>query len=103
MTNEEIEKRFLFDLNMGVFRCINGDYPTVIRFIERKRDKSRFRLISILDNLGFERNEYHLSPRNMIIVTISTRNKKYNIRNNEYLNPDWYYNKVPDYVKRYKI
>jgi len=101
MTNEEILKRFEFDLRMGRFKSVNNlKVKNVYAF--RLARLSEFLLLSkILDKLGFTSNNFQPMHTNKGI-SIKVDDKiywTYQIDLNE-INDDE--NKLPEYCKRYK-
>ena len=98
MTNEEIEKRFLFDLEMGVFKkhiplIKNIDQP-VYTFITS--DKI-LKLLNLLENIGYTQISKINNP---ILVAINTKRKIYGPMSIE---TEERYNEIPNYISQYSI
>jgi len=107
MTNEEIRKKFLFDLTMGRFERIITD-----QIIFYGPYLETFQLAMVLIDLGFENAEYEdkLKRNNFILldrteIRIFTETKSFHtywipssIGNSNPINQQ-----IPDYVKKYKI
>jgi len=117
MTNEEIEKRFLFDLEMGRFKCINFNNRGDIFF---NRSIFSFKLLTLLKNIGYTIDEdscdinidylkKSLESRETYISVYKKYDNIYDVFEWGYIeddikknNPE-YFNKIPDYVKDYKL
>ena len=103
MTNEEIIKRFTFDLELGVFERKNRNNCCIYYF--NIPDKNGLDLISsILDDMNFYYYEYfydntienNVTPT-ILIVNLTVKNYYFN----SYI---YYskYNKLPEYLYDYK-
>jgi len=114
MTNRDIERKFMFDLEMGVF---NKDSSKVINF---KTNEDSPKLLKILDNLGRSDNEpdrvfMYKDPyikglmENKAYITIDMNDSSYAVRkfDNAYLSefPGLCSRMIdiPEYVKEYKL
>jgi len=104
MTNQEIEKRFLFDLEMRVFKCLHHEtHPKIIVFKNTKeRDKSRFKLLRILEKIGFKSYYINIPSRNIVLFEIDIEDKSFNVSKG-YIYNVFNYNEIPDYINRYKL
>jgi len=105
MTNQEIEKRFLFDLEMGVFRAIdNVDYTWFI-----STDEYGYKTIcELLDNIGFTTFNYYnqglrYATGKVVYIGIQVKHKKYSIYIRNIQLSDIVVNSIPEYVKEYSI
>jgi len=111
MTNEEIEKRFKFDLEMELFKTDPSYEDKVISFkdFNSYSPNNVNNLISILRNMSYETlelNEYsHSFTKNLLMI--NTKFKIYMIRYSRdpqlnYLEKEGLINQIPDYIKEYK-
>jgi len=122
MTNEEIEKRFLFDLEMGVFKTSSYDYfhiksdENAIAFIEyyRRSTENVAKIMYILRKNGFKVDRYtsdsfrDLDDDSRAIIVIGRQRKLFtkiicdiSVSYKELVGS--YCNKIPDYIKEYKL
>jgi len=109
MTNEKIEKKFLFDLNMDVFKVFPTDKTEWYFF---RCDRNILKLMKLLDNNGFS-HEYVMEYitytkrdlRNFSRNYIISINRDYNTyRITEYQRYlKIYCNEIPNYIKRYDM
>jgi len=116
MTNEEIERKFEFELSIGLFKH-SIRYPDEILF---KRGSRTYKLLKLLTNIGFVSDEDSLltlckesyikellESRNGVYLEISMKDRIVDIDTNwNYLNPITQttdFNEIPRYVKDYQI
>ena len=99
MTNKEIEKRFEFDLNMGLFKS-NTSRENISYIIVSKNDNSYKILCRILNKIGYK--YFKLRPiitgNNILSIAISPNRKIY--RESIYSSR---YPKLPDYTMEYSL
>jgi len=101
MTNEEIEKRFLFDLEMEVFT----KYMNTYIFITHKRCsyKKIFKFYKLIENIGYKNNVSCINER--IPLAIILNKDKKTIIESACLGRDqaekW--TKIPSYINKYSI
>jgi len=108
MTNEDIEKRFLFDLEMGVFKTADTKderyNDRIIVFINNK-ERSIMKLIRLLYSINYKKRNFSYVEDSSMIVIIDKANKTFKI---ESLSNSFYYdtpntNELPNYIKEYRI
>jgi len=106
MTNEEIAKKFLFEVEMGLF----GKYNDSIKIMGKSKEIDKVEKI-LVEN-GYSKNEpitnlYYLFEFDTYsILTLSTELKKYYrtyLKNVKYLESYMSYNHLPDYIKDYVL
>ena len=109
MTNHEIEKRFLFDLEMGVFTQYND---TVIFNNRHYLDELTMKLL--LKNIGFRidntlyvvfGHRLYETTRCKPSIMVNLKSKIFS-NNSLYVTADdyeKYFNELPDYIKEYKV
>jgi len=109
MTNKEIEKRFLFDLEMGAFT----QYTDTMIFHNRNYlDELQMKLL--LKNIGFKSDNtlyvifghrLYETTRSKPSIMINTKSKAFSNRNIHVTADDYekYFNELPDYIKEYKV
>jgi len=114
MTNEEIEKRFMFDLEIGMFKRRKESVDNIISFVGYKTASctSIIKIRIILMKYGYKINKYSdyfecMYKFNRASIDIDTKNKiLYTERvmgnYNDLINKR-NYNKLPDYIKRYRL
>ena len=103
MTNEEIEKRFEFDMNIGLFRSYVMD--DTILFMFPNIDRTIYRLLKILENLGYEYNsDTKLKPSFLkfsksFAIIIQSDIKKF------YFTEPYYFEQqeLPEYIHKYTL
>ena len=104
MTNEEIEKRFEFDLNMNVFKTYNAivSGKEFIRFKIELQNKSFTKLFYVLRNIGYKIHDASLPLCNANTINISVEEKT--LRTTSLSSPSkGYNNEIPEYIKEYEI
>jgi len=99
MTNEEIEKRFLFDLEMGVFNSVDSTNKS-FRFISNDRQIIE-KFVHILNLLSYKFTGNNV-PYGMQTVYVNT-NKTYELWNSNYTGKENDSNFIPEYIKEYQI
>jgi len=98
--NEKIEKKFLFDLEMGIFKV--DKQSDVIVF---HKEKTKYlQLEAILNKFGFTRLTFSNSYSTVIGIDLNEKIYFINIREI----PDFSYdikcfNKIPEYIMEYKL
>jgi len=104
MTNQEIEKRFQFDLEMGVFKCLHPDsHSKQIVFTNiRERDKSRFKLVKVLEKIGYMKDSINMPSRNIVLIVVNIDTKDFTA-NKGYLYDFLNYNDIPNYISKYRL
>jgi len=104
MSNEEIEKRFLFDLEMGIFKCLHSEsHPKIISFINVKfLNKANSKLIRLLENIGFVSYYINLPSEIDSLIEINTEDKTFNVGKG-YLFNVFNYNEIPYYISQYQL
>jgi len=116
MTNEEIEKRFKFDLNMGVFKSKPFvKYGNILYFSSNNLQYYDYnRLICLLESLNFERywtsdlyNALFDKWKDKCVIKVFLDKNQYHIvkyseRRSIYDNKD-YFNEIPNYINSYKV
>jgi len=104
MTNEEIEKRFLFDLEMGRFDIYtNTQGVREIRFIVSRYLIRKF--MTLLENLNYSYKEWHkcFIDVNDRLIRIFLNSKKFWIQDvNTHVRYECL-NSTPNYIKEYMI
>jgi len=107
MDSEKIEKKFLFDLHMGIFKPY-GHYDKLCAF---KCDRNIIRLVRLLENNGFKEvtvKGYKYTRKDLrnfnkrFSINISIENKEFHIVDRLHCYEN-YYNTIPNYIKRYDI
>jgi len=105
MTNEEILKRFQFDLEMGLFSSSLNSHLSIFKFSEVLNDREReFKVFkSILRKLDYYIPQDLLKAR--FADGISIDKSAENFWTWQELNPDIdkYCIKIPDYLKEWKL
>ena len=101
MTNEEIEKRFEFELLMGLFKLENSKLKaSAIRV--SKKDKSSKILFRILKNLGYKHVTKQFAKSILynkdFLVIIISKSKEFEPWNTILDGP-----KLPDYAMKYSF
>jgi len=110
--NERIAKRFEFDLTMGLFKPINSrlnafksvdtNDDTYIFIIHEKSDYIRFS--KVLESIGFKVRHMSFNFPLTKGITISLKDKNFWTFQRSYrTNPFVSENKLPDYIKEYKL
>jgi len=122
MENREIEKRFLFDLEMGRFDdglryYRSGTYKVTLFTNNRTGSRYILKLMKILDRLGFIRHTVDLrtknsrylissKKKNAIIVRVNITTKYYSVIREtirENIDGGYPYVTIPYYVKLYHL
>jgi len=121
MTNEEIEKRFLFDLEMNMFNKIeiysmrDNEYRYVVAFTEQRLNhtKNIEKIIKFLEKNGYildEINSYdfkYMDETKRAIVIIDVDRKTFMRDMNSYETYSGLislsYNYIPDYIRVYRL
>jgi len=108
MTNEQIEKRFEFDLAMGVFKPAYEGDPNIISFECKNihNFKKRLKFFVVLKKLGFTLMKGKGIPRvSNIVIHISLETKQIDTRYSFSYYPYSYecINEIPSYIKGYSL
>jgi len=105
--NTKIEKKFLFDLHMGIFKPY-AHYDKMCAF---RCDRNIIRLVRLLENNGFREitlKGYTYTRKGLrnfnkrFIIDIFPENKEFHITDRLHYYEDCY-NTIPNYIKRYDI
>jgi len=106
MTNEEIEKRFLFDLKLGCFKKSNE--AEIISFKDQNGNEYNYhRMMTLLKNNGFKRthNSKYLSnihPRSFPVLFIFPDLNVYRLNDIKDIDINYRkFNDMPDYINEY--
>jgi len=106
MTNKEIEKRFLFDLEMGLFKSLAHEhygttYNKKTYSFYSSTNLKIYNLCELLDNIGYKHKNpsiYELVPNKCISITVYPCNKRYEIGYTHKL----IMNEIPEYISNYQ-
>jgi len=104
MTNKEIEKRFFFDLEMGLFKKLSSDDFHI--WFETKSIFECNPLCELLNYAGFEcRSNYasRTSMNHFVYIGIIISNKTYSIYSRYTKVSGLVTNPIPEYVREYSI
>jgi len=103
MTNEEIEKRFLFDLETGIFERYNYRYDNnIVSFVSNENNRHMLVILDkLLQNIGGKPFESHYSLQDKIAVDVNVISKKYYFYSEILTCPP--YEEIPDYIKDYQL
>jgi len=104
MTNREVEKRFLFDLEMGIYNAIdNIDYI----WFETNSELRYKSLCELLNYLGFrtldDYRPFYGERNKFVYIGIQIKNKIYSVYIRNIQLKDLVINPLPDYISEYSI
>ena len=111
MTNQEIEKRFEFDLNMNVFERVRREFGSEVFIFNIYKEEHPTdilnKIVDILTKNGYEKDNLQKSSsiESSKVILIWTRDKIFRcIEKYEFLlNRVSEFNDVPDYIREYDI